>query len=91
MEIAWDEAKSEKNLRDRGFDFAFAALIFDRPTIERVDARKDYGEVRVQAIGEADGYVLFVTYTDRDGQRRIISARRATAKERMLWQQSVNP
>ena len=29
----WDEAKSAANLRTRGFDFAYAALIFDGPTI----------------------------------------------------------
>jgi uncharacterized DUF497 family protein len=30
----WDEAKSEANLRERGFDFAYAALIFDGATLE---------------------------------------------------------
>jgi uncharacterized protein len=91
MDFEWDEVKSAKNLRERGFDFAFAALIFDNPTIERIDARKDYGEVRVQAIGEVDGFVLFVTYTDRDGRRRIISARMAKSQERARWQRFVNP
>lgn len=30
----WDEAKSEANLRRRGFDFAYAVGIFDSPTLE---------------------------------------------------------
>ncbi len=47
----WDEAKSEANLEARGFDFAYAALIFDGPTLEMDDDRVDYGERRVQAIG----------------------------------------
>ena len=33
----WDEAKSAANLRARGFDFAFAARIFDGPTLELDD------------------------------------------------------
>ncbi|MEJ0050817.1 MAG: BrnT family toxin [Methylovirgula sp.] len=36
--------------------------------------------------------ILFVTYTDRNGEiRRIISARKANRKERLLWQSFVNP
>jgi uncharacterized protein len=47
----WDEAKSEANYRERGFDFEFASLIFEGSTLERVDDRKEYGEVRVIAVG----------------------------------------
>lgn len=79
----WDEAKSEANFRARGFDFAYAALIFDGPTLERNDDRADYGEPRIQAIGKVDGGVLFVVYTWRKGLvRRIISARLANRRER---------
>ncbi len=88
MIFEWDEAKSEANLQERGFGFEFAALIFEGPTLEQVDTRQDYGEVRVQAIGEADGLVLFVVYTDRGETRRIISARLASSKERMQWHRS---
>ena len=89
MIFEWDEAKSETNLHRRGFDFALAALIFDGPTVERIDSRRDYGEIRVQAIGEVAGTILFVVYTDRAETRRIISARVAKPKERKLWLSSV--
>ena len=90
MDFDWDEAKSEANLRDptRGFDFAFAALIFGGPVLAAVDDRQEYGEVRVQAIGEAEGNVLFV-YTDRGDLRRIISARKANRRERKQWRSFV--
>ncbi|MCY4120104.1 MAG: BrnT family toxin [Acidobacteria bacterium] len=39
MRFAWDERKSEANLRERGFDFAFASLIFDGATVEVEDRR----------------------------------------------------
>ena len=39
MEFAWDPAKSDENYRLRGFDFAFATLIFLGPTLEKgIDA-----------------------------------------------------
>jgi uncharacterized protein len=91
MEFEWDEAKSEWTYRQRGFGFDYVARMFDGPVLEAVDARRVYGEVRVQAIGQVGNDILFVTYTDRDGIRRIISARRASRKERNLWQSFVNP
>jgi len=49
------------------------------------DDRRDYGEARVRAIGEVDGVVLHVVFTDRGDVRRIISARLADRKERARW------
>jgi uncharacterized DUF497 family protein len=77
VDFEWDDAKSEKNLIERGFGFDFAALIFEVPVLERVDTRRDYGEARVQAICEADGYILFVVY--------LIEAKPAALSQR-AWQ-----
>lgn len=85
MEIDFDPPKSEKNLEERGFGFDFAALVFEGETIERDVSREEDGEDRTQAIGEVDGIVLSVVYTDRGDVRRIISARKASRKERKLW------
>ena len=89
MRFARDEQKSEANLRERGFDFAFASLIFDGITVAVEDRRRDYGEKRMVAIGRADGFHLTVVYTDRpddrDGSRRIISARRSNRRERRIY------
>ncbi|NWG25450.1 MAG: BrnT family toxin, partial [Pseudorhodoplanes sp.] len=63
MRFAWDLRKSAENLRVRGFDFDFATLIFEGPTLERQDQRRDYGETRVIAIGLAQGLALTVVYT----------------------------
>ncbi|HER26939.1 MAG TPA: BrnT family toxin, partial [Rhodospirillales bacterium] len=38
----WDETKSEANLAARGFDFAYAAMIFEGPILELDDDRADY-------------------------------------------------
>jgi uncharacterized DUF497 family protein len=57
-----------------GFDFDLAARIFDAPVLEWLDNRSVYGEKRIQAIGSAEGAILFVVCTDRGDIRRIISA-----------------
>ena len=89
MRFIWDAGKSERNLAERGFDFAFASLIFGGPTLERIDARQDYGEVRRVALGLADGIPLTVVYTDRAEAggvvRRIISARVSNRRERQAY------
>lgn len=83
----WDEAKSEVNLRERGFDFEYASLVFGSPTLEVDDERADYGEWRIQVIGRTGNDILFVVYTWRGENRRIISARRATRRERSAYRQ----
>ncbi len=91
MEFSWDTAKSEENFRERGFDFAFASLVFAGPTLEREDTRQEYGEKRVVAIGLAQGIELTIVYTDRPRaagaiELRIISARRSNRHERKAYQ-----
>jgi len=94
VRFTWDARKSERNLRERGFDFEFATLIFDEPTLERTDSRRDYGEHRVIALGLAQGILLTVVYTDRAGAggevvRRIISARKSDRRERTAYKKAI--
>ena len=96
MRFVWDLEKSAANRFARGFDFEFATLIFDGPTLERDDSRRDYGERRVNAIGIADGLALTVIYTDRAGSdgeivRRIISARLSNRDERKAFAEAGSP
>jgi uncharacterized protein len=94
VRFEWDGAKSEANLLERGFDFAFATLVFDGPTLEVEDRRKDYGERRMVAIGIADGVHLTVVYTDRRSSkgdeivRRIVSAHRSNRRERDVYEKA---
>ena len=90
MVFDWDDAKDEATRAERGFGFADAAGIFLGRRVEWPDTRRDYGEVRMITVGEADGLFYTVVYTDRqdvDGQhvRRLISARLANRKERTAW------
>jgi uncharacterized DUF497 family protein len=70
---------------------ADAACVFDGPTLDRIDDRFDHGEERRIAVGEIAGIHVSVVCTMRDDTCRIISARRATRRERRAWQQEAEP
>ena len=73
-----------------GIAFEDAARIFEGPTVEQVDDRFNYGEVRVYAIGLVNGLEITAIYTDRgEDERRIISAWRSQAHERRHYWQNV--
>lgn len=67
--------------------------MFEGPTLERQDHRRDYGEKRILAIGFAQGIPLTVVYTDRAEAgvvvRRIISARLSNRRERQAYFQAL--
>lgn len=61
--------------------------------MERADSRRDYGEVRVIALGTAQDIVLTVIYTDQTEPsgtvtRRIISARKGNRREREAYKKA---
>ncbi|MDB4887865.1 MAG: hypothetical protein JWN79_3303 [Gemmatimonadetes bacterium] len=64
-----DPEKSERSLAERGFDFAFAASVFAGPTLERIDTRQDYSEVRRIALGVADEIPYHRLYRSGRGWR----------------------
>ncbi len=78
----WDERKNERCKRERGFDFHFAIKIFETDIDQVEDKRADYGETRFIATGQVQDYVLVVVWTPRGRIQRIISARRASKRER---------
>lgn len=49
MRIAFDRAKRDWTLQERGLDFRRAKQVFDVPHLTRPDERKDYGESRLIA------------------------------------------
>jgi uncharacterized DUF497 family protein len=89
MEYEYDEEKSKATLRERGFDFEFAARVFDRKVIEYEDQHHDFGEQRYIAIGQIEDSTFTVVYTWRNGRRRIISARRASRRERDAYRRAI--
>ena len=82
-----DAAKAASNLRKHGVSFADAEGVLQDPlgvTVEDPDAE---GEQRFVSIGLGSaGELLVVVWTERDDECRVISARRATRKERRQYE-----
>jgi len=90
MDFEWDEAKNDANVQKHGIDFADAAYIFRGPIVTWSDLRVDYGEIREISTGRmADMVIVTVVHTDRAGRRRIISARRASRRERIVYETAI--
>jgi uncharacterized protein len=88
MEFEWDEAKNRSNQGKHGISFEEAREIFERSVLMWEDSRRDYGETRYTSVGEIGDsivVVLVVVHTPRGRKTRIISARKANARERKRY------
>ena len=87
MPLEHDPAKAAANLKKHGISFSDAeGALFDpmAVTIEDIGA---VGEPRFVTIGLGSaGDLLVVVYNFRDGEPRLISARRATRRERKTYE-----
>jgi len=88
----WDVGKALANVAKHGVPFDEAATVFaDASALDGPDLRHSAAEARFLRLGRSlAGRVLMVAYTLResdDGEAiRIISARRASRKERAAYQ-----
>ena len=83
--IEWDENKNRLNKIKHGVDFNQAAKVFeDNFRLEEIDKKHSDEETRYITIGRVND-ILFVVYTEREEFTRLISARRATKKERVKY------
>jgi uncharacterized protein len=82
VEFEWDPEKAARNLADHKVSFEQAAVACVDPfAIEWIDAREGYGEERFGLLGLYRRVVLYVAYTERGDNIRIIMARRADRHE----------
>ena len=86
MQFEWDETKNQKNQQKHYISFEEAAEIFQGVVFTFTSNKIDYGEVQKVSIGTIQNVVIVaVVHTDRQGKIRIISARKATLKERRKY------
>jgi len=87
MTYQWDPNKAKSNLKKHGVSFADAVGVFEDEnaiTIQDEHERED----RFITIGrDFLSRILVVVYTFRDIVIRIISARKATARERKMYEE----
>jgi uncharacterized DUF497 family protein len=81
MRIDFDPAKSERNRKDRGLPFERVVDFNFAEALLAVDERKDYGEVRYVALGLLDDRLHVLCFTETQEGIRVISLRKANARE----------
>ena len=86
--FVWNERKREINLIKHGYDFADADIVYDDP-FKRTFVSIRTGEPRNAdtTFVEPLGYFLTLVYVCRGDDIRIIFFRRASKKERRLYQE----
>ncbi|MCM1024495.1 MAG: BrnT family toxin [Prevotella sp.] len=88
MRFEWDNQKEKANIKKHKMDFTTAAFVFDDDNrLEIFDREHSDDEDRYIAIGLVDKTLVIITvaYTERGQKIRLISARKATAKERRMY------
>ncbi len=88
----WDIAKAAANVAKHSVTFEDAATVFADPLAAIFDDEEhSINEVREIIIGHSVAdQLLLVSFTERSGTIRIISARPATKREREAYEEHAN-
>lgn len=83
MSFSWNEKKAADNRRKHGISFEEAETCFRDPLgVEYDDPVHSVDEPRKLRLAySGNGRLVFVSFVERDGDIRIISARKATPQE----------
>lgn len=89
MNFEWDPAKARQNRRKHRVSFHDAATVFGDPlAITYPDPDHSASEQRFITVGMSlRGQILIVAHADREESVRIISARKATTRERKDYEE----
>ncbi|RJR32619.1 MAG: BrnT family toxin [Deltaproteobacteria bacterium] len=87
MQMEWDEEKCQANLAKHGLSFEDAWQVLVGDTVTIPDKRHDYGEDRLITLGTLAGRVVVVVHVEREEKTRIISMRKANAREQEIYQE----
>lgn len=91
MQIIWDQNKNQSNRLKHNISFEVASLVFEDPFQINIMDRIENGEERWQTLRMVGNVVLLlVAHTSAEQENeevvRIISARKATRKERQKYE-----
>jgi uncharacterized DUF497 family protein len=91
LTFEWDSRKARSNLAKHGVGFQEASTIFGDPlSLTIPDPEHSLSEERYITVGRAfSGKLLVVVHTERGDNIRIISARRASRRERKFYEKII--
>ena len=81
MEITFDPAKNERNVRQRGLSFERAVEFDFNNSLRSIDSRRDYGETRHVAVGYLGQRLHVLCFVETVTRIRVVSFRRANRRE----------
>ncbi|MEB3191966.1 MAG: BrnT family toxin [Snowella sp.] len=81
MDISFDPAKNERNIRERGLSFEEVAQFDFETALFLIDNRQNYGETRYIAVGYLEKRLHILCFTETLTGIRIISFRKANLRE----------
>ena len=81
MQITFDEAKDALNKSKHSLSLSEAEKLEWDDALIWQDTRREYGEVRMIALGVIGARLYCVVFVNREDTRRIISLRKANYKE----------
>jgi len=86
LEYEWDPKKASLNLRKHGIEFTDAVLVFDDDRAITLPDEHPREERYLTFGMDAQGRVLAISYAVKGSALRIISARKATSRERAQYE-----
>jgi len=91
LTFEWDLRKARSNLAKHGVGFEEASTVFGDPlSLTVMDPEHSLAEERYVTMGKAfNDKLLVVVHTDRGDNIRIISARRASRRERKFYEEII--
>jgi len=88
LDFEWDEAKAGQNFENPGVPFSEATTVFADPLAITISDPDHQDESRFVDLGLSYlGRTLVVVFTQRGDTVRIISARRATRRESVAYEE----
>ncbi len=88
MQIEFDPAKNEKNIRERGLSFERVTEFDFETAVFHVDDRRDYDETRIRALGFIEGRLYAIVFTEIPVGVRVISFRKANKREMRRYEEA---
>lgn len=89
MHIEFDTDKNDANIRDRGLSFKQAANFDFETAVFQQDTRRDYGEIRIRALGYLEGRMHALVFTETAKGIRVISFRKANKREVLTYEKEI--
>jgi uncharacterized DUF497 family protein len=88
VQVEWDPRKAKLNARKHGIQFADAvAVLEDEQALTMADVLSSEEERWITVGRDSLGHLIVIVYTWRGDRARLISARKATPRERRFYEE----